>query len=109
MTQDQTKAAVRYVVAIVGGTLAGWGAKTGWVTQEQLLGMLNSETFIGLAGGLGALVWGIWARAPRQLLISTAQLPEVTSMTVKGARLVQSLKSHDDVQASDTIIRKADR
>lgn len=91
MNSEQLQDIVRHLITTFGGAIAGWGAARGWLTAEQILSILNSQTFIGLVvGGIGA-IWGIISRTKKNQVNAVAALPEVkavvTERTTSGVQL----------------------
>lgn len=73
MNDEQIKTSVRWFIATFGGMIAGWGAHAGWLNADQILAILNSQTFIGIAVGAAGLVWGLIARTKFGLIFAAAQ------------------------------------
>lgn len=91
MNQEQLTDIVRHLITTFGGVVAGWGAAKGWLSADQILAILNSQTFIGLVvGGIG-MIWGLISRTKKNQVNAVAALPEVkavvTEPTVAGATL----------------------
>lgn len=94
MNPELIKSGLRYGIAIFGAGFAGWAAKGGYVTTEQVSSIINSESFVPAVIAAGMGLWGIWSRRSKAQIIATAQLPEV-----KGIELVKKSLA-DEIQAS---------
>lgn len=58
--QEQVKSIIRTLVATFGGLIAGFFAARGWFKADQVLAVLNSPAFIGLATSVVAGIWGLY-------------------------------------------------
>ena len=91
MNQEQLTDIVRHLITTFGGVIAGWGAAKGWFTADQILAVLNSQTFIGLVVGAIGAIWGLISRTKKNQVQAVAALPEVkavvTEPTQAGATL----------------------
>lgn len=100
---EQIKSAIRWLVASFGGMIAGFFAAKGWFTVDQVLSVLNSNTFIGLIVSLVGLVWSVVARTKTNMVLAVNALPEVkgvvTMPTTAGAALATSIPSSTVVTA----------
>jgi hypothetical protein len=80
-TNEQMKGFARWILALVGGIVAGWAAKTGWITSDQVMAFFNSETAIGLVVSGIALVWSMIVKTDKGVVASAAALPGTTVVT----------------------------
>lgn len=92
MNPDQGKAALRYLIAIAGAGVAGWAAKSGYVTAEQVTGVLNSEAFLSFGAAAIAAVWGVVARSNKNMIASVAALPVVQEVKVIDPELAKAVR-----------------
>ena len=84
MNPEFVKTTLRYVVAISASAIAGWIARGGYVTTEQVSTVLNSEAFIALMTALAMGAWGIVSRTTVKMIAATARLPEVAAVHVRN-------------------------
>ncbi len=97
MNEEQVKAAVRWIVSTFGAAIAGFFAGKGWFTVDQVMGFLNSGTFIGAVVSLAGLVWGMFVHTKANAVATVDAMPEVagvlTKPTVEGVELAKSVPS----------------
>lgn len=103
MNSEQTKDLIRSLVATFGGMIAGWFAHSGWITTDQVLAILNSPTFAGLAASLVAVVLGLFTHTKANAVAVVDAMPEVagvlTKPTVAGRDLAAAVPSPTVVPA----------
>ena len=92
MNQEIFKASFRYLIVIFGAGFAGWAAKGGYITTEQVSSIINSESFIPAVTAIGMGLWGVWSRRTKAQIVATAQLPEVKGIEVSGASLAREIQ-----------------
>jgi len=84
-TEEQKKSAVRWVLTLIGGVVAGWVAKSGFISADQVMSFFTSETIIGfltsaMTAGL-AFAWSMIAKTDKGVVASAAALPGTTVVT----------------------------
>lgn len=111
MNQEQVKSIVRHIIATFGGVLAGWGAAKGWFTADQILSVLNSETFIGLVVSGVMAFWSFVGKSNKNITAAAAALPEVkavvTEPTVAGKILAEAIPAPNVVAAGTAAAAEA--
>lgn len=85
MTNEQIMSAVRWAVTMFGGIIAGWAAKSGFLTYDSVMGILTSETFIGIVVSIIALFFGQRARTQQAMISTVAAMPEVKEIVATKA------------------------
>jgi len=80
-TNEQMKSFARWVLTLLGGLVAGWAAKTGWITADQVMSFFSSETVIGLVVSGIALVWSMISKTDKGVVASAAAIPGTTVVT----------------------------
>ena len=100
MNQEQVKSAIRWGVTAFGGIFAGYIAGKGWASANDILGVVQSDTFIqGVSAviTLGGLVWGLFAHKEKNVIAAANNMPNVagviTKDTVAGQDLAKSVPS----------------
>lgn len=97
MNPEQSKDLVRHVVTLFGGMIAGWFAAKGWLTTEQVMGVLNSPAFIGIVGALVTGAWGFISRSDKNMVAAADAVPGVQGVITKrnqeGIALAESVPS----------------
>lgn len=97
MNSEQLQDIVRHLITTFGGAVAGWGAAKGWLSAEQILAILNSQTFVGLVVGAIGAIWGLVSRTKKNIVGAAAALPEVkgvvTEATIAGRNLADTVPS----------------
>ncbi len=92
---DQIKAIIRWLITAFGAGLAGWLAHSGFVTADQVLGILNSPAFLSVAVSAIGLVWGIFTHTQVNTVAAANALPAVagviTAPTIEGKALADAL------------------
>lgn len=84
MNQEQLKSTLRTFIAMFGGAIAGWAAHSGWITADQVLAILNSETFLGLAVAVAGGVWGLFVHKQSNAVAIVAAMKKDPESPVKG-------------------------
>lgn len=86
MNQEQVKDGIRWMVSTFGGVLAGYfAAWSGWFSADQIIGALNSPTFLALASSVVMGVWGLFANTKAATVAKATALPEVDSQKLAAA------------------------
>lgn len=97
MNQEQVKSAIRWVMTTFGTFVAGWFAAKGWFTVDQVVGVLNSPTVIGLITSGVMLAWGMITHTKTNAVAVVDKMNEVagvvTKPTVDGRALANSVLS----------------
>jgi hypothetical protein len=113
MNEEQIKSAIRSLVSAFGGMLAGWGASKGWVTADQILGVLNSESFIGAVAAIAAGTWGLFTHKKSNavaVVTAMARDPEspvkavVVEPTPEGRELVRAVTPSEPGSKAGVVI-----
>lgn len=91
MNPEQTKSLIRSLVATFGGMIAGWFGHAGWITADQVLAILNSPTFAGLAASLVVAVLGLFTHTKTNAVAVVDAMPEVAGVVTKPSVAGRSL------------------
>jgi len=98
MNQEQVKSILRSFIAMFGGAIAGWAAHSGWITADQVLAILNSETFIGIATAVAAAIWGLFVHTQSNAIAVVTAMPEVKKVVATAP--VANVTMKDDPKVS---------
>lgn len=94
---EQTKSIIRWFITAFGAGLAGWFAHSGFVTQQQVMDILNSPAFLTAATSLIGLVWGLFTHTQANSIATTDAIPSVSGVvmksTVEGKQIADSSSS----------------
>lgn len=91
---------LRWLISAFGMGLAGWFARGGYVTQQQVMDVLNSPAFLSLAVSLVGAGWGLAAHTQAAAVAAVAKIAAdpaspvvgvVTTNTIEGRALASSL------------------
>jgi hypothetical protein len=93
MTNDQMMTLMRGIITTFGGVIAGFFAAKGWFTYDQVMGVLTSETFIGLAVSAASVFFGVKSKSIQGLLSSVSAMPEVKQVVVTSEELAKATPS----------------
>lgn len=96
MNSEQVKSALRTLVATFGGSIAGFFVAKGWFTTDQVMSILTSEAFLGVATSAVVGAWGIWAKTRNNLLVTAATVTDD-----KGDKIVKEMKLSDPQVAAE--------
>lgn len=83
MNTEQTKSLVRWIVTAFGATAAGFVAGKGWATAGDVLGALQSDTFIQGVSALASLIaltWSLFRHTEKNQVVVTDKIPEVAGV-----------------------------
>lgn len=87
-TDEQKKSAARWIMTLIGGVVAGWVAKTGVISSEQVMSFFTSETVIGfLVTGITAgitLVWSMFTHTEKNAVAVVDTLAKQPDSPVKA-------------------------
>lgn len=106
---EQVKSVLRWLIGAFGMGLAGWFARGGYVSQEQVMDVLNSPAFLSLAVSLVGAGWGLVAHTQAAAVATVARIAAdpnspvvgvVTTNTIEGRALAASLPA--EVQPAQT-------
>lgn len=110
--EEQTKGAVRWLLALVAGVVAGWVAKSGFITADQVTSFFTNEVVVGwLASAISAgiaLAWSLITHTDKNavLVVDTiAKQPDspvkavLTEPTPAGQALAASIPGNTTVVA----------
>jgi hypothetical protein len=95
MNEEQVKSGLRTFLATFGGLIAGWFAAKGWFTINQVESVLNSPTFISLAGSVIVGIWGIVTHTQKNAVAVVATIAEDPASPVKGIITTNTLAGRD--------------
>jgi hypothetical protein len=96
VNKEQVNSGIRWFVSTFGGVLAGYfAAWSGWFSADQIVGALNSPTFLALATSIVMGVWGIFNKTDKNIVASAAALPQVSAITVSTPALAVAAKAAD--------------
>jgi hypothetical protein len=98
-TNEQMKSFARWVLTLIGGLVAGWAAKTGWITADQVMAFFNSDTLIGLVVSGLALAWSMISKTDKGVVASAAALPGTTVVTTPA--IAAAVPSNDALSSAD--------
>lgn len=93
MNKDQISSLIRSLITMFGGVIAGWFAAKGYLTYDQVIAILNSETFLGLVTSAITTVLGIFAHTQIAKLNAVAAMPEVKQVVVTSSALARETPS----------------
>lgn len=100
MTREQVKNMVLWFIATFGGFIAGWAAKTGFISAEQVWAILNSETFIGIAVTVVSLILGVIRNTPFGILKAAGNLPKVEKIQLNDPQLANAIDKQVTAQVT---------
>jgi len=90
---EQLKSMVRWFMTTVGGAFAGWFAAKGFLSADQIMSILTSETVIGVAVSVIGLVWSMFSRSKVGILTAAASIPEVQKIEIAPmGRSIEAVK-----------------
>jgi hypothetical protein len=98
-TTEQMKSFARWVLTLIGGLVAGWAAKTGWITADQVMSFFSSETMIGLVVSGLALVWSMISKTDTGVVASAAAIPGTVVVTTPA--IAAAVPSNDAMSSAD--------
>jgi|SRR5882724_6214525 len=117
MNPEQVKSAVRWLITMFGGVVAGWFAAKGWFTIDQVTSVLNSPTTLSLIVSIVVGIWGLFVHTQTNAIAvvdTIAKQPDspvkavITEPTPDGRDLAASLPGNTTVVAgSAAAIAKA--
>ncbi len=100
MNNQQVASAVRWVITTFGASIAGYIAGKGMASAGDVLGVLQSDTFIQ---GLGAivmlvpLIWSLFRHTEKNQIAATDKISEVagviTANTPAGQEIARAVPS----------------
>lgn len=91
MNQEQVKSGIRWLVSTFGGVLAGYfAAWSGWFSADQIVGALNSPTFLALASSIVMGIWGIFNHSDKGLVAAVGVRAEDPASPIKGVVLTNT-------------------
>lgn len=96
MNSEQVKSGIRWFVSTFGGVAAGYfAAWSGWFSADQIIGALNSPTFLALASSVVMGIWGIFNKTDKNIVAAASAVPEVKSITVSSPEMADAAKAAD--------------
>jgi hypothetical protein len=84
MNTEQIKSAIRWLIGAFGMGLAGWFAHSGYVSQQQVMDVLNSPVFMSLAVSLVSAVWGLVTHTQSNAVAVVAKIAADPTSSVVG-------------------------
>lgn len=108
MNPEQTKSLLRSFIQIFGGMIAGWFGAKGWFTVDQVLSVLNSETFISTMAALAMAGWGLFVHTQANAVAVVGAMADdpaspvkavITTATPEGVALAKAIPSQMVVPA----------
>ncbi len=100
MNSQQAATAIRWAVTAFGATAAGFIAGKGWASAGDVLGVLQSDTFIqGVSAviALVSLVWGLFRHSEKNQVEATNAMTNVAGVitmdTPAGRQLAKDIPS----------------
>ncbi len=100
MNGQQVATTVRWAVTAFGATAAGFIAGKGWASAGDVLGVLQSDTFIQGVSAVIALVslaWGIFRHSEKNQVAATDAIPSIAGVITKdtpaGRQLTKDIPS----------------
>jgi hypothetical protein len=81
---EQIKSLVRSLVSTFGGVIAGFFVGKGWFTSDQVMSVITSETFIGLAASGIVAGWGFITHSEKNAVAVVADIAANPASPVKG-------------------------
>lgn len=81
---EQTKSALRSLIIMFGAGLAGWVAHSGYVTQQQVMDILNNTAFQAfVATTLVPAIWGLFVHKQSNAIAVADAVPDVAGVVMK--------------------------
>lgn len=81
---EQTKMIVRWFITAFGMSLAGWFAHSGYVSQQQVMDVLNSPAFLSAAVSVVGAIWGMIAHTQSNAVAVVAKIAADPNSPVVG-------------------------
>lgn len=103
---EQIKGQLRTYIGVFGGVIAGWFAHSGYVTADQVLGVLNSPAFLGVAAAVVSAVWSMIAHKQSNAVAVVAAMAADPASPVKGVVVQQNVEGRrliDTVGSADVV------
>lgn len=97
---EQVKGQLRTYIAAFGGIIAGWFAHSGYVTADQVLGILNSPAFLGAATIVVSAVWSLLVHKQSNAVAVVTAMGADPANPVKGVVIEQTVAGR---QLMDTV------
>ena len=67
-------------MAWISSSLAGWMAHSGYVTQQQVMDILNSPAFMSAAVAVASAVWGLVTHTQSNTVAAANSIPSVAGV-----------------------------
>lgn len=106
MNPEQVKSTLRTLLATFGGMIAGWFGAKGWLTSDQVMAVLTSETFLGIVTSIVVGVWGIFVHTQQNAVAvvgTIAKDPQspvravIMEPTKEGVAIAQAITKDTEV------------
>jgi hypothetical protein len=81
---EQTKSIIRWLISAFGAGLAGWFAHSGYVSQQQVLDVLNSPAFLSAAVSVVGAIVGLIAHTQSNAVAVVAKIAADPNSPVVG-------------------------
>lgn len=95
MNPEQAKSSVRWFVSTFGGVLAGYfAAWSGWFSADQIIGAINSPTFLAIASTIVMWVWGLMSHTQTNAVSVVNEIAKDEMSPVKGVITADTAEGH---------------
>jgi hypothetical protein len=98
-TDEQKKSAARWIMTLLGGVVAGWVAKTGVISSEQVMSFFTSETIVGflvtaMTAGI-TLVWSMFTHTEKNAVAVVDTIAKKKDSDVKAVIMEPTAAGQD--------------
>jgi hypothetical protein len=84
MNEEQTKSGIRSILIGVAGIALGWFANGGYVSADQISGIMSSPVFISFVTMISGAIWGLITHKQSNAVAVVAAMAADPSSPVKG-------------------------
>lgn len=108
MNQEQIKAQIRTWLVGLAGVILGWFANKGWITTEQITGILNSPVVAAIITMGAGAIWSAFVHSDKNAVAvvdamakdpASAVQAVITTATPEGRVLAASIPGNTTVSA----------
>jgi hypothetical protein len=92
---EQIKSAIRWVVTTFGALAAGWFAHSGFITADQVLGILNSQAFMSIAVSVVSGIVGLVVHKQSNAIAVVKEIAKDPTSPVAGIVTTDSVAGRD--------------